>query len=410
MMSAYACEPGKGSEPEVGWQWALQMSRFHDVTVLTRTNNRRRIEAELPRLKDRPVPQFLYHDLGPLLLQLKNRIGTRPYYILWQRATRQLLAGHFRANKFDLIHHVTFASFRYPSNIWGHGVPCIWGPVGGIESIPAALLPWRYPGPLFSEVLRNLDNLMQTTTLGVLRMRALRSNLVLVSTREMQTAFAGVGIQSTLMPTIGLHTRDFPVPQRSVHRDPLRLLYVGNLLPLKGLDFAIRALKASGTNARLTLIGSGPFRTHLEQLAGRLGLQDRVEFLGRVPREQALAAYQSYDVFLFPSLHDTGGYALIEAMANAMPVICLKTGGPETAVLDGCGIRVPLGSPRTVVNGLAEAIRRYDQNRERVVADGLTGRRAVDANYDWGHKGQLMSEYYQQVTRKARSSARNKAP
>ena len=51
LISAYACEPGKGSEPEVGWQWALQMARFHDVTVLTRTNNREAIEKELVLLR-----------------------------------------------------------------------------------------------------------------------------------------------------------------------------------------------------------------------------------------------------------------------------------------------------------------------------------------------------------------------
>ena len=47
LISAYACEPNKGSEPEVGWQWALQMARYHDVTVLTRSNNRAGIEKEL---------------------------------------------------------------------------------------------------------------------------------------------------------------------------------------------------------------------------------------------------------------------------------------------------------------------------------------------------------------------------
>src|SRR4029077_18277793 len=75
LISAYACEPGKGSEPEVGWQWALQMARFHDVTVLTRTNNRSAIEAGLEKIKgQQAVPQFVYHDLNSVFVNAKRRL------------------------------------------------------------------------------------------------------------------------------------------------------------------------------------------------------------------------------------------------------------------------------------------------------------------------------------------------
>lgn len=397
LISAYACEPGKGSEPEVGWQWALQMSRFHDVTVLTRENNRPGIEAEISRMTG-SKPRFIYFDLDPLFLKLKRAFGMRRiYYVLWQRAAKKIVAEHVRSEKFDLLHHVTFATFRYTAAIWNQGVPCIWGPVGGVESIPAALLPWRYPGALFSEVVRNFDNMIQTATLGVLRQRAKDSDLVLVSTRQMREAFSELGIATQLMPTIGLRTADFPVPPRAAHREPLRLLYVGNLLPLKGLDLALEALKNSGANARLTLIGSGTFQKNLESLAVKLDLRERIEFRGRVPREQALAAYKNFDVCLFPSLHDTGGYTVIEAMCNAMPTICLATGGPDTAIRGGGGISVPLGSRESVVTGLAEAIRTYDRDRELLMRDGQVARRRVEENYDWEHKASRMNQFYQEV-------------
>src|SRR2546423_7247549 len=62
LISAYTCEPGKGSEPEVGWQWAMHLAASHDVTVLTRSNNRPAIEnalAGLPPSDPRPI--FVYH-------------------------------------------------------------------------------------------------------------------------------------------------------------------------------------------------------------------------------------------------------------------------------------------------------------------------------------------------------------
>ncbi len=60
LISAYACEPNKGSEPEVGWQWALQMAKYHEVTVLTRTNNRAGIERELVVLDGRAASAEVY--------------------------------------------------------------------------------------------------------------------------------------------------------------------------------------------------------------------------------------------------------------------------------------------------------------------------------------------------------------
>src|SRR5205814_8825033 len=88
LISAYACEPGKGSEPEVGWQWALQMARFHDVTVLTRSNNRASIEAGLGGLPHgQPLPRVVYHDRPEVMLSLKRRLkSAQLYYLIWQQS------------------------------------------------------------------------------------------------------------------------------------------------------------------------------------------------------------------------------------------------------------------------------------------------------------------------------------
>src|SRR5712672_1266630 len=146
LISAYACEPNKGSEPEVGWRWALEMARFHDVTVLTRANNRRAIEQSLEQLRgSRPLPQFVYHDEPAIILDFKKSFrATKLYYIIWQRSAREVIARLHKVNRFDLLHHVTFAAFRYPAAIWGHGIPCVWGPIGGIESVPFSFLPWSH--------------------------------------------------------------------------------------------------------------------------------------------------------------------------------------------------------------------------------------------------------------------------
>ena len=399
LLSAYACEPHKGSEPEVGWQWALQMARFHDVTVLTQSKNQPVIERALETFPgDRPRPRFVYHALPRWMFRLRdNAWGFRTYYFLWQRSARKIIERLHRKRPFDLMHHVTFAGFRYPTVIWGHGAPCIWGPVGGIESIPWPLLPWRHPASLIHEATRNIHNHLYTMRFNSLPGRARRSALILATTREMQLALARLGFAAEVMPTIGLNTGQMPYQPRRASQGPLKLLYVGNLLALKGIDLSLEAFAASGADTTFTLIGTGSYLEAAKRLTAKLGLRNRVEFLGRLPREDVLKIYPDYDVFVFPSLHDTGGYAVIEAMFNELPVVCLDCGGPAVAVQLGCGVKVPLGPRAHVISGLATALRSYAQDRPALLEHGRAAREAVLRHYDWDRKGEEMNQCYQRV-------------
>ena len=396
LISAYACEPNKGSEPEVGWQWSMQMAWHHDVTVLTRTNNRPGIERELALLRGtRPLPEFVYHDEGPFRLWLKKRFKVvRLYYVLWQLSAWKVVERLQGEAPFDLLHHVTFAGFRYQTAIWNHGVPTVWGPVGGIESIPLRLLPWKHPSSLIPEVLRNLNNFIQAAPFHVLPKRAQTTTVTLVSTEEMEQTFLHLGLEAQLMPTIGLHISPMaPRPPRSPD-EPLRILFVGNLITLKGIDLAIQALKESGSKARFTLVGEGSYGAAAKRLVEKLGLAGQVDFRGRLTRPETLKVYPEYDLFLFPSLHDTGGYAIIEAMACGLPVICLDCGGPRVAVKDGAGIRIPMGSRGQVIEGLAAALRRYDGDRKLLADHGLAAREVILRDYDWEKKGRQLNAIY----------------
>ncbi|HXP60530.1 MAG TPA: glycosyltransferase [Dongiaceae bacterium] len=405
LISAYACEPNQGSEPEVGWQWALQMARFHEVTVLTRANNRAGIEAGLASLgEQQPRPRFVYHDRRASLMSLKRwSKAVQLYYLLWQKSAREIIARLHEVHRYDLMHHVTFAGFRYPVAVCGHQAPWIWGPVGGIESIPAALLPWRHPGSLFRELLRNASNALQALPWHPLRRRARATTLLLASTPGMQQAFARWGVQSRLMPTIGLNPAELPYRPHSASAGPLRMLFVGNIIALKGLDLALEALTAAGVQATLTLVGSGNYLPAVKGRVAALGLGSRVTFKGRLPREQVLRLYADYDLFCFPSLHDTGGCAVIEAMCNELAVLCLDCGGPALAVRQGCGVKVPLGPRAEVIAGLAEGIRSYAQDRSVLADHGRAARQVILREYDWDMKGEQMNQCYRETAARYRA-------
>src|ERR1700722_2302409 len=108
LASAYACEPGQGSEEGIGWGHVTQIARLHDVWVITRSNNRAAIDKELAR---RPMPtvHWIYFDLPHWARFWKKGVRlVRTYYYLWQLGAYLVALKAHRKEKFDLAHHVTF--------------------------------------------------------------------------------------------------------------------------------------------------------------------------------------------------------------------------------------------------------------------------------------------------------------
>ena len=138
LISAYACEPNKGSEAGVGWHWVIEVARLgHDVWVLTRRNNRCTIQRVLPDVANL---RFVYYDLPHWAARLKKRGPFLSlYYLLWQwgayRRAREL---HSQV-QFDAVQHLTFGAFRYPSFMGRLGTRFVFGPVGGGERSPMRL-------------------------------------------------------------------------------------------------------------------------------------------------------------------------------------------------------------------------------------------------------------------------------
>src|SRR5947209_9972139 len=115
LVSAYACEPGKGSEPAVGWNWVQALvRRGYKLHVITRSNNRQAIEGD-PASRV-PALTFHYFDLPRWALAWKRRPGGLfLYYLLWQIGAFRLAKRLHPVERFDRVHHVTFASYRQPS-------------------------------------------------------------------------------------------------------------------------------------------------------------------------------------------------------------------------------------------------------------------------------------------------------
>ncbi len=401
LLSAYACEPDKGSEPEVGWQWALHLAEHCDVTVLTRSNNKKVIEAKL-KAASLPTLKFIYIDLSIVALKCKKWLKPQSaivgwYYAQWQKMAYLKIQQLEKENHYDIIHHLTFASFRLPLAVTNHNALSIVGPVGGCEEFPEELLPERGWRVHTKEIFRNLVTRL-STGLGLGMSKYRQANQVIASTNEMKQVFADHEIKSLVMPQIGI-TGDF-LGHRSrqvTGGKDLKLLFVGGVLCWKGLELAIQALAMLPQRVSLTIIGSGPDESILRNEIKRLSLTNRVYFLGRVPHAEVLTLYQNYDLFMYPSLHDSGSFTVLEAMTSGLPVICLERGGPALSVNNHCGRVVKPASRAETINSLRLAVSHYVEDPKRIDAHGNNARQRMLDLYDWRKKAQVMAEIYDNV-------------
>ena len=130
-------------------------------------------------------------------------------------------------------------------------------------------------------------------------------------------------------------------------------------------------------------MGDGPERRRLTKLARALGIEDRVIFLGALPRDKVFAKLRECDVLLFPSLHDSSGWASIEAMAAGRPIVCLDLGGPALQVADDRGIKIPAVNMEQIIADLGAALIRLAGDPELRMRLGRAGRLYVEQNHTW---------------------------
>jgi glycosyltransferase involved in cell wall biosynthesis len=140
----------------------------------------------------------------------------------------------------------------------------------------------------------------------------------------------------------------------------IKLLFAGRLVYWKGVHLALSAFKQvleTIPDAQLTIVGSGPDECWLKDMATSLCVNHAVEWRPWVQRDELIGLYQGHTALLFPSLHDSGGMVVLEALSNGLPVVCLDLGGPGVMVDDSCGVKVDAScSQSIVVKELADAV------------------------------------------------------
>lgn len=403
LVSAYACCPDEGSEPGVGWNVVGELSKYHDVWVLTREDNRPSIEAELI---GKPLSglQFIYCGLPHLVEKLNDRQRlVHLHYYLWQLTIYFVALNLHKELKFDIIHHVTYVRYSSPSFLSLLPLPFVWGPVGGGELAPRAF--WKdfsFRGKVY-EIVRGLAH-----RLGELdpftRLTLQRSVLVRATTeetanrlRQMGTKEIQICVESGLSEIEIKHLAQLSLPSSS----SVRFISMARLLHWKGLHLGIRAFaQANLPNTEYWILGDGPEKKQLQTLVENLKIADRVKFWGKLPRHETLQKLAESHVLIHPSLHDSGGWVCLEAMAAGRPVVCLNLGGPAIQVTEETGFKIAAHTPEQAIREMAVAMASLAEEPELRLCIGQAGQKRVRECYSWTRRGHELSKLYEKIVGK----------
>ncbi len=177
---------------------------------------------------------------------------------------------------------------------------------------------------------------------------------------------------------------------------PLRLLCVGRLIERKGQHHLIEAVKQltdEGFEVTLDLVGMGDSQSAYQAQAQRLGVTDRVRFVGYVPKDEIAAYYASTHVFVLPSYNEGMSVATLEAMATGLPIVITRTGGTAELVEEGAN---GLTFNRQDLNTLKSHLRRLAGDHSLARQMGMASRRRAE-RFTWDMVVIRYQEMFEQI-------------
>lgn len=402
LATAYAINPYKGSEDGMGWNFVLQIARFHKVIAITRENNQPQIEKYMLENPGEAYEniEFLYFDL-PYWMRFwkKGSRGAMLYYLLWQFGIVSFV--NQQKLTFDIVHNLNFHNDWTPSFLWKLNKPFVWGPVGHHPLIPAQYLKPYAAKYWVKDRLTWLVKKYFWKLSPALRKSVKKADHILCMNKGVPQA---LNLKSNYSIAPSVATQDFGWNGVDKTSEQFTIISAGRFVPLKGFDLTIRSfaqfLTALNANdqqkCELVLVGNGPEEAFLKALAEELEVSHKVKFIAWIERDKLMAKFKDAATFLFPS-HEGAGMVVAEALSFGLPVICLDNEGPGQFIDEAGGFAVPHGEYAATVTGLATALTELFQSPEKKAQMSLAARAKFESCFHWDRRGEQLQKIYAEL-------------
>lgn len=399
LLSAYACEPHRGSEPGNGWNTAYYLAlRGHVVHVLTRIASKEIIQKELEQLS---LPNLRFHFVDiPKIHKyfIRGQIGVYLHYLSWQhqayKYARQL------ENDVDIIHHRTWSSLHGGSELWKLSKPFLWGPIGGGQIAPDALLSF-FEEEKLTEKFRSFVTNHYSVFFPVAASAARNSEIIITANRETKDLLEKSGAKQVLLGLDSSLEKEFIPLRCPMHNksDKLKILWVGRVYPRKGLNLVLKTLGRVKIPFEFSIVGDGPWGHKISGWISEYNLDGKVKWYGQLPWEDLKKIYEENDVFFYTSLRESFGSQLLEAMAFGLPVITLDCFGARDFIPDEAGLKIKVTTMEETLNNLVAAVEHLWENSDNRRKKGVKAYQfAIENTWD-NHIRQYEKIYNDCITR-----------
>jgi glycosyltransferase involved in cell wall biosynthesis len=369
------CNPEEVSIPLVTYSHAAALAQLNEVTLVARPRVEdavRRAQAPFRAIEVVRMP-FLERIYAWSFRKIFNcnyasQVWTAfcyPFSIMfewraWRQLRRRILGGEFdvvlRLSPLTAVMPSPFAFF-----LRNGPVPFVIGPINGGLPFPHGFSQAENQ----KEWISGFRKLYRCLPFARSTYRCAAA--IIVGSSQTYKEFAVYREKLFFVPENGIgHSLFSNEPRSSEPNAKLELIFVGGLIPCKACDLALRAVAPLVRNdlARFTVIGDGPERSRLEQLARSLGIEKAVCFRGWLSHAEVLNALRFADVLVFPSVRDFGAGVIFEALASGVVPVVADFGGPGDIVHPGVGYKVPLTNESDVVSQIEKILRDLAANRE----------------------------------------------
>ena len=394
-VSAYACEPGLGSEIGVGWHWVLEMSKYFDLWVLTRRSNMPNINAWLAENPDFSNINFIYYDLPKWARFWKKGLrGVRLYYILWQLCSNNIVKRTMIENNISIFHHLTYGNALWNVSRYGSKQTFIWGPVGGLETIPENFSRHYDTKCRIIEKFRRFAVACAKLNVGFYY-RCKQADIILCKTehtlKRIPQRFAAKAILFTDVAADVIAHSDAAINMAAdvtAHSDiingsnppaahnassnsidkAINFISVGRLDAWRGFDLVLEAFalaRKQNNLLTLTIVGDGNDKSRLLSIVDKLNIRSSVSFTGNVPMSEYKSLMHTADVVVNAALKEGAVTVSFDAVSLGKPLICLDTTGYTRCFSEKYAVIIPILERDVVIDKIKDAILTLANNEQR---------------------------------------------
>lgn len=394
-VSAFSCMPHMGSEPGVGWHWIVEMSKYFELWVLVHKEPLDDIEKYVKENGIDKRIHFIYYDIPGNSIFFKDGKfrWVRTYYMIWTVLANKIVKRTMKENGIKIFHNLTFGNALWPISKFGQKQFFIWGPIGGVEIVPAD---YSCHYDTKSRIIEWIRRTMVKTlrwNLGF-NQRCKNAALILCKTEAMRMAIPEKYRHKAILFTdVAVESQAFISQTENTENDVLQFISVGRLDAWRGFDILIESFCDAlqiYPNMQLLILGEGTDRKRLENIIEKNQLQNSVSLLGNVSIAEYNKIIATCDVVINSCLKEGAVTVSFDSMRYGKPLICVDSGGFTRYFSNEYAIVLPQQSRAKLIKSMKKAILDLTDKNLRHSMGELA--RNVGNQFTWGVKGKKINE------------------